>query len=364
MSNNALNPFVFVICQAGAEAAARKEILELPGFRLAFSLPGFLTFKVEPGSLPERFSLPVTLARTCGWSLGKVSGEEANQLVAEICQQDIWEDCQHLHVYERETVVPGTKGFEPGTTILAAEIGELFAMNDVLKTRNIAVNRVAKVNQKVIDVVLVKPNEWWFGYHWTVTRPSRWPGGVPIFDTSEAKASRAYYKLKEALLWSGIKIAPGDVCAEIGAAPGGACELLLEMGAKVIAIDPAELEPEIEAHENLIYLRRRGHEVKKKDFKDVKWLLADLNIAPKYSLDTVRDIVAHEAVDIRGLILTLKLSEWELVGEVRAYLERVGQMGFQVVKARQLAFNRREFCLVAIKDKFALRSGKRAKKKG
>ncbi len=362
MSKNAVPSFVFVICQAGAEAAARKEILELPGFRLAFSLPGFLTFKVEPDSLPERFSLPVTLARTYGWSLGKVSGEDANQLVAEICRHEAWDECRHLHVYERESVTPGTKGFEPGTTVLAATIGELFANHEELKKRQVAINRVAQVDQKVFDVVLVKPNEWWFGYHWTVTRQSRWPGGVPIVDTSQERASRAYYKLKEALLWSGIKIAAGDVCAEIGAAPGGACELLLEMGAKVIAIDPAELEPEIEAHENLTYVRRRGREVKKKDFKDVKWLLADLNIAPNYTLDTVRDIVAYEAVDIRGLILTLKLTDWELVEQIPAYLERVRKMGFQVAKARQLAFNRQEFCLVAIKDKFALRAGKRAKK--
>lgn len=361
MSANPVPSFVFVICQAGAEAAARKEMLALPGIRLAFSLPGFLTFKVEPGSLPERFNLPVTLARTYGWSLGKVSGENANQLVTEICRHDAWADCGHLHVYQRESVMPGTKGFEPGTTILAAEIGQLFANNETLKAGNMVVNRVARADQKVFDVVLVKPIEWWFGYHWTVTRPSRWPGGVPIVDASHDKASRAYYKLKEALLWSGIKIAPGEVCAEIGAAPGGACELLLEMGAKVIAIDPAELEPEIEAHENLTYLRRRGHEVKKKDYKSVKWLLADLNIAPKYTLDTVGDIVAHEAVAIRGLILTLKLSDWELVEQIPAYLDRVRKMGFQVVKSRQLAFNRQEFCLVAIKDKFALRSGSRTK---
>ena len=108
-----------------------------------------------------------------------------------------------------------------------------------------------------------------------------------------------------------------------------------------------------------VELRRRGHEVKKKDLKDVRWLLADLNIAPQYTLDTVRDIVSHDRVDIRGLILTLKLSDWELTEQIPDYIRQVKKMGFQVVKTRQLAFNRKEFCLAAIKDKYALRSGKR-----
>ena len=64
----------------------------------------------------------------------------------------------------------------------------------------------------------------------------RWPGGVPLFDTTVETYSRAYFKLKEALLWSGITVKPGDVCAEIGSAPGGASQLLLEMGARVIGI--------------------------------------------------------------------------------------------------------------------------------
>ena len=348
-----------MICQNGAEAAARKEVLGLDGFKLAFSLPGFLTFKVDPEKITEKFSLPVTLARTYGWSLGKVVGENAEELVKQIYRQPIIESCQHMHIYERESLVPGSKGFEPGISVLAEEIARLFAAQAGLLGRNVAINRIAQIEQKVLDVVIVKPNEWWYGYHWTGNKPSRWPGGVPIFDTTEEKASRAYFKLKEALLWSGIKIRPGDVCAEIGSAPGGACQLLLEMGAKVIAIDPAELEPEIEQHENLTYIRRRGHEVKKKDLKDVRWLLADLNIAPQYTLDSIRDIAGHDRVDIRGLIVTLKLSDWNLVDAIPQYIDQVKGMGFQLVKARQLAFNRQEFCLAAVKDKFMLRAGQR-----
>ena len=167
---------------------------------------------------------------------------------------------------------------------------------------------------------------------------------MPNIDTNIETYSRAYFKLKEALKWSGITIAPGDICAEIGSAPGGASQLLLEMGAQVIGVDPAEMEAEVMEHENFTHIRRRGIEVKKRDFREVRWLLADLNMDPNYTLDNIAEIVEHEAVDIKGLILTLKLSDWKMVSGIGKLIERTKGLGFQVIKARQLAFNRQEFC--------------------
>ena len=134
-----------------------------------------------------------------------------------------------------------------------------------------------------------------------------------MLETGEMPVSRAYYKLKEALLWSGIQVREGDVCAEIGSAPGGACQLLLELGAQVIAIDPAPLDSEVAEHENLTFIRRRGREVKKRELADVRWLLADLNIAPNYTLDTVEEIVSSKRVNPRGMLLTLKLDRKSVV---------------------------------------------------
>ena len=135
------------------------------------------------------------------------------------------------------------------------------------------------------------------------------------------------------------------------------------MGAKVLAIDPAELEPALLENKNLTHIRRRGHEVKKRDYRDVAWLIADLNMAPTYTLDTVADIVKHESVDVKGVVLTLKLTDWQQVDDIPSWMKRVKEMGFQVVKSKQLAFNRRECVLIGVKDKFLLRSRKRKTKK-
>jgi len=354
---------IYVICQNGGEAATKLELINAyPSLKLAFSRPGFITFKVEDSVIPERFALRSTLVRTSGWSIGKVSGEDANELVGQISKVEKLAQANHIHVWQRDPTIPGRNGFEPGVSTLASEVGNLFGETEIVKQNSILVNRIAKPDDLVFDVIMVEPTEWWYGYHFAQTVAQRWPGGVPLIDTTVETYSRAYFKLKEALLWSGITIQPGDVCAEIGSAPGGASQLLLEMEAKVIGIDPAEMEPGVMEHENFTFIRRRSSEVKKRDLRDVNWLLADVNAAPKFTFDAITEIVESQFVNVKGVILTIKLLERKLITEIPALIEQLKTLGFQVVKSRQLAFNRNEFCMVGVKDKFVLRSGKQTKK--
>ena len=366
--NNSAN-FIFVNCQAGAEAALRKEVPgNHPELKLAFSRPGFVTFKIDPENrLPDRFTLKSTLARSSGWSLGRAESETSDEIISLILENaaEALARADVIHVWERDRKMPGTGGFEPGVSVLASAAGQqlIAAMNADPKTftNKPGLNKVARPDAFVFDVCMVEPNQWWYGFHEANSTAGRWPGGVPLFDTEFEPVSRAWYKLKETLLWSGLPVAEGDLCAEIGSAPGGACQLLLEKGAKVIAIDPAELEPEILEHPNLTYIRRRGHEVKRRDFRDVRWLFADINMVPNYTMDTVSEIVAHDSVDIKGMALNLKLTNWEMLDTVPVWVKRIKDLGFKHVRTRQLAFNRQEICLAAAKDKFVLRSAKKRK---
>lgn len=405
--------FIFVICQNGAESAAKLEIMtNHPNLKLSFSRPGFITFKVEPGSMALRFNLKSTLARSYGWSLGRCTGEVAEQMADEIVKVDAISLADRIHVFERDPLLPGKNGFEPGVSPLANEIGEMLAVRLQAKSpkpapvvtsesptkaasekstdevpsdeadvasaavdadsadtavqpvttklaRSYGVNQVARADQLVFDVVMVEPGQWWYGFHYANTTAGRWVGGAPTFDTSKEVYSRAYFKLKEALLWSGITIQPGDVCAEIGSAPGGACQLLLEAGATVIGIDPAEMEDEVLKHENMTHIRRKANEVKKRDFKPVKWLIVDVNTDPGFTLDVAEEIAKYEEVSFTGMVLTLKMLSNDFYKQVPPIMARMKSLGFQVVKLRQLAFNRRECCLVAIKKKFVLRDQRR-----
>lgn len=216
-----------------------------------------------------------------------------------------------------------------------------------IEASELLVNQPAARGQLVLDVVLVEQNEWWVGLHRTHSIVSGWPGGMYLADLPPDAVSRAYLKIEEALAWSQLPIRPGDHVVEIGCAPGGASQALLAHGLKVTGIDPAEVEPAVLAHPRFTHLRMRGADVRRRQFSDVKWLTADMNVAPSYTLTTVEEIVTHPSVNISGLIMTLKLLDWHLAAEIPTYLDRVRSWGYAHVAARQLAHDRQEICVAA-----------------
>ncbi len=170
--------------------------------------------------------------------------------------------------------------------------------------------------------------------------------------------SRAWLKMEEALRWSELPIPAGGNalhparCAEIGSAPGGATQSLLARGCEVLGIDPAEMHPAVLANPRFTHIRRRSVQVRRRDFRKVRWLMADMNVAPGYTLDAVESIVTHPEVNVRGMLLTLKLFEWRLADELPAWIDRVRSWGFNVVRARQLQHNRQEVCVAALQKPF------------
>jgi 23S rRNA (cytidine2498-2'-O)-methyltransferase len=81
----------------------------------------------------------------------------------------------------------------------------------------------------------------------------------------------------------------------------------------------------------------------------VRFLFADMNVAPNYTLDTVEAIVTHEKVHVEAMALTLKLIEWELADQLDEYLDRIRGWGYHNLDARQLQHHRQEICVAAAK---------------
>ncbi len=123
--------------------------------------------------------------------------------------------------------------------------------------------------------------------------------------------------------------------------------MLLNRGATVIGVDPADMDERVLAHPRFTHIKKRGSDVRRREFRKVRWLTADINIAPNYTLDTVEAIVTHSEVHVQGVLLTLKLLDWSLTGEIPVYLDRVRSWGFANVAARQLHHNRQEICVTA-----------------
>lgn len=344
----AVQSFLFVTCQVGAEGAVKGEIARRwPEFRFSFSRPGFLTFKLPADhGLAEDFDLESVFARAYGFSLGAAEGESDAARAEAAARAFRDHACAALHVWPRDIAAPGHRGYRPGQNDAsrAADAAIRAALGDTLAA---GPARVTRPGEKVLDCILLGPEQWWLGVHRARSLPSCWPGGLCPLGPPEDAVSRAYVKLEEGLLWSGLPLKAGERCAEIGCSPGGAAQALLRRGLIVTGIDPADVDPRVAGHPNFTHVRKRGADVRRREFRKTRWLLADINVAPQYALDTVEAIVTHPEVDVRGLLLTLKLLDWELAAQVPAYLDRIRSWGYGDVRARQLHHNRQEICVAA-----------------
>lgn len=355
------SPFIYFSCQHGAENFIKHQWCEPTGpFRIAYSSKGFLTLK-------GRMALPIwsralpqdPLVRARGLVLGKFEGTDADSLIHQIegAIRDL--DWEAMHIWERDPHPVGWRGFEPGQSLLAGEIAARFQerRSAVQDPRRVLAHPAVTVaseasptdssSKKILDVIIDTPNRWWLGAKAVQTRYDRWPGGIPDIPHPENIVSRAYLKIAEAFAWSGFALRPGEQVVEIGSSPGGACQWLLEHGANVTGVDPAEMDPSISAHPRFTHWRSRSLQVKRRAFRKFRILICDANVTPNYTLDTVEAIVTYPTSHFRGLIMTMKLPEWQHAEAIPEHVERVRSWGFEWVEARQLAHNRREYCLAA-----------------
>ncbi len=352
--------FAFLLCQHGTEPTLKSRWIDKSGsFRLAFSRPGLLTLKISEDTSPPPSSDQAEwsqqqvgrlssdwMVRLAGLALGTVRGTQAESMVDEAISL-AGHDWDAIHVIQRDLDLPGLKGYEPGTTELCREISKLFCQqmqqDGVVPRANIE----AELGQRVLDIVLIEPDHWLIGYHRVTRSHERWPGGAYNVPVPNQMISRAYLKMAEAIAWSGLPIAPDDWIVEIGSAPGGACQRLLDLGLRVTGIDPAEMDPMLLDNPRFEHWRGKSSAIRRKMYAKFLWLAADANVAPNYTLDCVEDIVQYKTSQIQGLLLTLKLSSYDLAEKMDEYVQRVRSWGFDRVEVRQLASNRRECCLMA-----------------
>ena len=110
------------------------------------------------------------------------------------------------------------------------------------------------------------------------TKTSPMPGGQWAFEEDRTgPPSRAYLKLWEALTRIGHHPKPGDSCLDLGAAPGGWTWVLAQLGADVIAVDKAALDPAIAALPTVTTLRESAFALEP---RFVDWLVCDVIAYP------------------------------------------------------------------------------------
>jgi len=341
-----------VTCQSGADAALKAEMARRwPELKPGFTRPGFATFRLPETHQPGReLNLRCAFPRFAAFTLASISADTPAEAAAQLWRSVADVPAQQLHVFSRDGASPAEREFHPGVGP-GLEEAEAALIAAAPAERKVQVNRLVKPDKLILDCVLVKPLQWWIGYHWGTSPPARWPGGVPHYRLPENAVSRAYLKMREAIAWSRFPMDAGDRCAELGSAPGGGTQALLGRGLHVMGIDPAQMDPVVLAHPRFQHIRKRGDDLKRREYRGIRWLTADINVVPEEALRVVQSIVTHQDVSIRGLILMLKLRDWNLADKLPDYIQRVKDWGYRHVRARQLAYNRREVCLAAIKHR-------------
>lgn len=353
--------FIMITCQTTASAVVKAEMQRRwPDFKFAFSRPGFLTFRLPATyRLRPDADLGCIFARSWAFSLGRAEGNDDAERAASAWRMVRTLPVRWIHVWSRDRYEPGYRGFEPNLTDEDRRVHRLLfesCPSGRLLGDAGGIDRPVPAGEWVMDCVIVDPNVWYIGYHRAKCGPSQFPGGLWPLQLPSHAVSRAWLKMEEALRWSRLPIGRDARVAEIGSAPGGSSQALLARGCYVLGIDPAEMHPDVLAHPNFTHLRRRSTQVRRREFRKIRWLVVDMNVAPNYTLDAVEGIVTHREVSIRGMILTLKLIDWEMALKVPEYVERVRSWGYNITIARQLQFNRREVCLAALQKPFRRKS--------
>jgi 23S rRNA (cytidine2498-2'-O)-methyltransferase len=175
--------------------------------------------------------------------------------------------------------------------------------------------------------------------------PSLAPGGRLRVHVPDTAPSRAAMKLEEALIWLDRGPERGDLCVDLGASPGGWTWVLLERGAKVLAVDPGELAPSVRNHKNLVQVRADAFRVVPEEPMD--WLFCDMAFRP---------------LEVAGLLAKWARREWarQLVANIKLPMRQKAQHlfrvrdiledgGWQSIRVRQLYHDRDEVTFGAVR---------------
>ncbi len=197
--------YLFTTCQIGSERFLKHELETLAGqAKFAFSRPGFVTFKFPDDHPAPEEGVPKSIfARASGISIEKLSGDQSARIVrlVELLETG---DYQAFHVWSRDKFPSGKNGYEVGPTPEDTLVANL--VRDGLSSsakRRLLINEPTDKDALILDCVLVEPDMWLAGFHRSSFTATCYPGGMIDLIMPPDIVSRAWYKMEEALIWSG-----------------------------------------------------------------------------------------------------------------------------------------------------------------
>ena len=217
---------------------------------------------------------------------------------------NIWHDCIELPVASIGTAAKALR-----------DIQRNWAMYAPLHHRRAALvqEKLPHVSAKPIVFPAAAPNAPLGA--WTLLAPDRmlaaarcnspFPNGeVVLIEDKLGPPSRAYLKLWEALVRLRRWPQPGERCLDLGASPGGWTWVLAKLGATVVAIDKAPLDPKVSAMPGVEWRGESAFALDPASVGPVDWLFSDIVCYPARLLSLVERW--REAGLVRNFVCTLK----------------------------------------------------------
>ncbi len=119
-------------------------------------------------------------------------------------------------------------------------------------------------------------------------------GEIHFAENTVDPPSRAYLKLWEVFTLTGRHPGPGDLCLDLGSAPGGWTWVLATLGAHVFSVDKAPLAPHVESMPLVNHCARSSaFGLDPTGVGKVDWLFCDVVCYPSRLLDFVTRWISH-----------------------------------------------------------------------
>jgi 23S rRNA (cytidine2498-2'-O)-methyltransferase len=169
------------------------------------------------------------------------------------------------------------------------------------------------------------------------------PGGRHRIGAPPGAPSRAAAKLLEAFEWLGRAPDAGELCIDLGAAPGGWSFVLLARRARVHAVDPARLATDIARNRNLRHVQDSAFTFLPNEPAD--WLCCDMAWRPLEVAALLAKWGRRGAA--RFLVANIKLPMKKKVEMIRRVRDILATGGWRDVRVKQLYHDRDEVTLGA-----------------
>ncbi len=214
-------------------------------------------------------------------------------------------------------------------------------LSDTLKEEGFEIS--VKYPENIISLFLTR-KECYIGLGNAWSNITSYNGGMVMFAKTDDQISRAEYKLLEAFEVFGIDLRNFRIAMDLGAAPGGWTKTLVDQGLKVLAVDPAEIDPVLAEHKNVEHYKMMAEDFISRYEVNVDVLVNDMKMDVLKTCDimnTMASGLAHDGI----AIVTFKLPQKNQMGKILDGL-RILKEKYKILYKKQLFNNRSEITVV------------------